>query len=103
MEAKYDQILDMVWYRALPEGLPLRLYEYLTKNLFQQKNSVFRISEEALCRWLPIIDKNVTKRRARIKKIANDLVAAGFLISYKFDSDKKLCIFRYAKPSKPPE
>lgn len=101
LEAKYYQLLDMVWYRALPEGLARRLYEYLAKRHYHNVDGKFTISEEALCRWLPIVDKNVTNRRKRLKKISNSLIDKGFLSSYVFDKKKKLCIFEYARNPTP--
>ena len=97
LDAEYYQLLDMTWYRALPEGLPRRLYEYLEKKRHQAKNKVFVISEEIVCRWLPITDKNVTYRRKRLEKIAKALIEKGFLTKYRFDREKKLCVFTYTK------
>ena len=100
LEAKYYQFLDMVWYRALPEGLPRRLYEYLAKRHYHNVNGEFTISEEAICRWLPIMDKNVTNRRKRLVTIAQGLITAGFLREYRFDTKKRQCTFVYAKDVK---
>lgn len=102
LEAKYYQFLEMTWYRRLPDGLPRRLYEYLEKQRYHQINGFFKISEEALCRWLPITDQNTTNRRKRLKKIADELVKAGYLSFYHFDLKKKQCIFQYAQPGPPP-
>lgn len=97
LEAKYYQFLDMVWYRTLPEGLPRRLYEYLAKRHYHNINGVFMIKEEAICRWLPIMDKNVTNRRKRLAGIAQALITAGFLSAYLFDAKRRICTFTYAK------
>ena len=96
IEAKYYQYLDMAWYRALPEGLPRRLYEYLDKKRYQNKNGVFSLSEVAICRWLPITDKHSTRRRKRLEAIAQALKDAGYLKEYMFDKKRKLCHFTYA-------
>ena len=101
LEAKYYQFLDMVWYRALSEGLPRRLYEYLAKRRYHGVNEVFAISEELLCRWLPIKDKHPTNRRKRLAKIAQELIDKGFLAGYTFDKNKKQCIFTYAENKVP--
>jgi len=101
LEAKYYQMLDMVWYRSLPEGLPRRLYEYLAKRKYHSVNGVFIISEEALCRWLPIRDKNPTNRRKRLKRIADALISERYLVSYSFDKRKKHCVFAYERNSIP--
>lgn len=103
LEAKYYQLLDMGWYRALPEGLARRLYEYLSKRRYHNVNGKFTISEQALCRWLPIVDKNVTTRRKRLKKIAQALIDAGYLCDYEFNNKKKHCIFSYAEQNKSKE
>lgn len=104
LEARYYQRLDMLWYRSLPEGLSRRLYEYLTKRSYHKNNgNVFAISEEALCRWLPINDQHTTNRRRRLEEIASPLVEKGFLLNYYFDSQKKHCVFVYAKNPKPPK
>lgn len=102
LEAKYYQLLEMTWYRALPEGLPRRLYEFLAKKRYQSINGCFTISEEAICRWLPITDKNTTKRRKRLEKIAHNLIEAGYLKAYEYDKWKKLCKYTYAKIGPPP-
>lgn len=102
LEANYYQKLDMAWFRALPEGLSRRLYEYLDKRKYHSdKNKSFRISEEAICRWLPIKDVNVTKRRNRLKKVTMPLVNLGYLSKYDFDKVKKIAIFTYTDNKKP--
>lgn len=103
LEKKYYQLLDMKWYRALPEGLPRRLYEYLAKRRYHGVNGVFTISENIICRWLPILDKHTTNRRKRLKKITNYLIDAGYLKEYDFDRKKKLCLFTYAQSGPPIE
>lgn len=95
LEEKYYQCLDMVWYRNLPEGLPRRLYEYLEKRRYHGVNGIFRISEDALCRWLPIRDRNPTNRRKRLKAITKPLIEKGFLKKYEFEDTKKQCVFSY--------
>ena len=95
LEAKYYQVLDLTWYRKLPEGLPRRLYEYLEKRKYHSSNNTFIVSEKFLCRWLPIKDKHVTKRRKRLERIARELIQAGYLKNYIFDKNKKQCIFDY--------
>ena len=103
LEEKYYQYLDMVWYRALPEGLPRRLYEYLEKRRYHNQNGKFAISEKAICRWLPVTDKHTTNRRKTLDKIAKPLIDKGYLLSYTFDKINKLCLFWYAKSGPPPE
>lgn len=102
IEAKYYQLLDMVWYRALPEGLPRRLYEYLEKRRYHNKGGYFTISEEIICRWLPITDKHTTKRRKLLLETAQALIEGGYLESYEFEKKKKQCIFKYAQKGPPP-
>ena len=63
LEAQYYQYLEMTWYRALPDGLPRRLYEYLEKRRYHNVDGVFTIAEDTLCRWLPITDKHTTKEK----------------------------------------
>ena len=103
LECKYYQLLDMAWYRALPEGLPRRLYEYLAKRRYHNIGGDFIIAEELLCRWLPIKDNNVTTRRKTLKKIAEALIDAGYLRAYYFNRPKKQWIFSYAQASIPPK
>lgn len=86
----------MSWYRALPEGLPRRLYEYLEKRRYHSIQGEFIISEEFLCRWLPVLDKNSTQRRRTLANIAQFLIEKGYLKSYKFDPMREQCIFTYA-------
>ncbi len=97
IESKYYQFLDMAWYRALPAGLPRRMYEFLAKRKYHSIGGVFIISEVAICRWLPIKDEHTTNRRKRLKKTANALIEAGYLLSYNIDTKKKQCYFEYAK------
>ena len=101
LEAKYYQCLDMAWYRALPEGLPRRLYEYLDKRRYHNHNGIFTISEVAICRWLPIKDKHATNRRKRLDAVTDPLIKKGYLTSYHFDKKNKLCFFRYAPEGLP--
>lgn len=103
LEAKYYQRLDMAWYRALPSGLPRRLYEYLEKRKYHCINGTFSIAEEILCRWLPITDSHTTNRRKTLKGITQCLVDAGYLLEYDFDRTKKQCTFTYAKDARPPQ
>jgi len=97
LEAKYYQLLDMVWYRKLPEGLPRRLYEYLEKRRYHNVNGKFSIAEVSLCRWLPVTDKNPTQRRKTLKHTSQPLIDCGYLISYEFDKTNRVCTFTYAK------
>lgn len=97
IEAHYYQLLDMVWYRSLPEGLPRRLYEYLEKRRYHSIKGTFMIAEEAICRWLPVTTKNITERRKILAHIAQALIDAKYLRNYEFDKQKKLCMFTYAK------
>ncbi len=99
LEKRYYQLLDMFVYKSLPSGLPRRLYEYLAKRKYHGINGVFKISEEAICRWLPIDDPNTTKRRARIKRISGNLIDIGYLEYYEFDKKKKMCLFKYSSIS----
>ncbi|MEW5817173.1 MAG: hypothetical protein AB1798_17490, partial [Spirochaetota bacterium] len=103
LEAKYYQWLDMAWYRALPEGLPRRLYEYLEKRRYHNVNGAFSISEEAICRWLPLTDKHATNRRKRLAAIAQTLIDKGYLKSYSFDGKRKICTYTYARQAPPVE
>lgn len=97
LESKYYQYLDMVWYRALPSGLPRRLYEFLEKKRYLSKNHVFVIGEEPICRWLPIVCKtNPSMGRKTLAKTAKHLIEAGYLKAYSFDKKKKLCFFSYS-------
>ena len=100
LEAKYYQFLDMEVYRSLPSGLPRRLYEYLVKRKRHRIKNVFTISETAICRWLPIHDKNASKRRQRLEKSADELIKINFLEAYEFDKKRRLCLFTYSN-SKP--
>jgi len=102
LEAEYYQFLDMAWYKALPSGLSRRLYEYLAKRQYHSINDNFTISEEFICRWLPIKDKHSTNRRKRLKKIADSLINAGYLKKYEFNKKKKQCIYTYTN-NKPPQ
>lgn len=95
VQANYYQLLDMIWYRKLPDGLARRLYEFLAKKYYLRKDNIFKISEEAICRWLPITDKNTTKRKKLLEKTANDLILSSFLKSYRFDKKNKVCFFEY--------
>jgi len=97
LEAKYYQLLDMVWYRRLPEGLPRRLYEFLEKRRYHNINGKFSISEEALCRWLPITTRNATERRKTLDHTAKALITSGYLLSYEFEKSSRICTFTYAK------
>lgn len=97
LKAKYFQFLDMDVYNSLPSGLPRRLYEYLVKRKRHQIKGVFTISENIVCRWLPINIKNTTRRRETLEKAAKELVKIKFLKSYKFDKKNELCLFTYAK------
>lgn len=101
LEAKYYQYLDMVWYRALPEGLPRRMYEYLDKRRYHNSEGLFTISEESMCRWLPITDKHTTQRRKTLKSVAQALIDTGYLSGYRFDTKNKLCIYRYGQTGPP--
>jgi hypothetical protein len=101
LQAKYYQFLDMVWYRALPDGLPRRMYEYLAKRRYHSSENTFIIAEELVCRWLGIKDKNVTHRRRCLKNTAEKLIEAGFLSEYLFDKQKYQCHFRYGKRAMP--
>ena len=92
LKANYYQFLDMAWYRKLPEGLPRRLYEYLGKRRYHNINGRFTISEEILCRWLPIKEPHTTNRRKRLARISQALVKEGFLSEYKFDK-KRRCVY----------
>jgi len=96
LENKYYQLLEMAWYRALPEGLPRRLYEYLEKRRYHNINGEFTISEEFLCRWLPVRTKNTTERRRTLAHIAQPLIEKGYLRGYRFDLMKGHCVFTYA-------
>lgn len=96
LENQYYQLLEMCWYRALPEGLSRRLYEYLEKRRYHSIQGEFTISEELLCRWLPVLDKNSTQRRRTLSNIAQNLIEKGYLKSYKFDPLRVQCIFTYA-------
>ncbi len=96
LESNYYQYLDMAWYRALPSGLPRRLYEFLEKKRHLAKNNIFVIREENICRWLPIIRKNTTHRRSTLAKTGNSLIESGYLKAYFFDKKKKLCFFSYS-------
>ena len=101
LEKKYYQYLDMAWYRALPQGLPRRLYEYLEKRRYHSANGMFSISEKFICQWLPITDKNTTTRRKTMKKIAQSLIDKGYLLTYDFDKTKKLCRYKYSQKKAP--
>ena len=96
LEAKYYQILDIKVYRSLPSGLSRRLYEFLEKRRYHNIKGIFKISEELICRWLPVNDKHVTNRRKTLTKTAQPLIDKGYLSSYEFDKNKKLCIYTYA-------
>ena len=86
----------MVWYRALPEGLPRRLYEYLEKRRYHKIQGEFTISEEVLYLWLPVLDKHTTQRRKTLAKIAQPLIEQSYLKKYRFDPLRRHCIFTYA-------
>ncbi len=101
IETKYYQFLNMKWFRALPSGLPRRLYEFLEKKRYLSNNSVFAISEEKICMWLPIKTKHVTSRRKNLKKISDSLIKAGYLRYYYFNKTKKLCVFAYSDAKDP--
>ncbi|MEW6571676.1 MAG: replication initiator protein A, partial [Nitrospirota bacterium] len=104
LEAKYYQLLDLAWYRALPEGLPRRLYEYLEKKRYRANvNGEFFISQQAICRWLPVTDSNPTRKQNTLERIANELIKAGYLNKYEFDHSRKVCTYTYAKPATPKE
>ncbi len=96
LENQYYQLLEMSWYRALPEGLSRRLYEYLEKRRYHSIQGEFIISEELLCRWLPVLDQHSTRRRRTLANIAQPLIEKGYLKSYKFDPMREHCIFTYA-------
>jgi len=96
LENRYYQYLEMTWYRALPEGLSRRLYEYLEKRRYHNINGEFTISEEVLCRWLPVLDKHSTRRRKTLAHIAQALIEKGYLRGYRFDLKRGQCIFTYA-------
>lgn len=101
---KYYQLLDMAWYRALPAGLSRRLYEYLEKRRYHCVDNVFKISEDVLCRWLPLKDDNKSQRRRTLRNITKPLQEKGFLENPGFEFDKKnLCLFYYAPKSIPKE
>ena len=96
LENQYYQLLEMSWYRALPEGLSRRLYEYLEKRRYHNIQGEFIISEEFLCRWLPVKTQHTTERRKTLEHIAQPLIEKGYLKSYKFDPMRGHCIFTYA-------
>lgn len=73
----YYESLDLGKYRMLPEGLPRRLYEYLYN--IRKSNCSVDISEERICRVLPIRDQNTTARKNRIKRISGELTKIGYL------------------------
>lgn len=102
LEAKFYQFLDMKLYKAIPGGLARRLYEYLAKKKYQSKEGRLVISEELICRWLPIKDNHSSNRRKRLEKIANSLIEQGFLSHYEFCKERKLCKYIFAENNKKP-
>ena len=73
LEAKYYQLLDMVWYRALPQGISRRLYEYLAKRRYHSVNGALKISEAVICRWLPITTKKYYCEAKNFEKSSGQL------------------------------
>jgi hypothetical protein len=59
-------------------------------------NREFRISQEQICRWLPVSDTNKARRAKTLQDVADDLIKAGYLESYQFDKERKLCTFIYS-------
>lgn len=102
LEAKFYQFLDMKLYKSIPGGLARRLYEYLAKKKYQSRQGCLVISEELICRWLPIKDNHTSNRRKRLKKIAYSLIKEGFLSKYEFCKNKKLCKYTFANSKKQP-
>lgn len=98
LDAQYYQLLDMTFYRKMKEGLPRRLYEYLEKRKYHSDmKGKFFLSEEALCRWLPVTTKNVTERRKTLQNITQSLIDCGYLLSYSFCKKNHVCIFVFSQ------
>lgn len=101
IEVRYYQWLDFALYRRIKTGLSRRLYEYLEKRRYHERDGVYEVGEYLLCRWMPIADCNKTRIRKKIAEIAQNLVDVGYLSHYEKEDSKWYFTYVPRKPLDP--
>lgn len=95
LEKRYYQWLDFDLYKRIETGVGRKLYEFLEKKRYQNKNQKFSISEDKIYRWIPITNVDIYQRRKTMKKGIASLVKHDYLKGAYLE--RGLWVYEYAK------
>lgn len=92
IERKYFNLIDFDLYKALPGGLPRRLYEYLEKKKYRKNQ--FEIGVKKLAQRIPLKTKKISQLKGLLDKANEELKGRGVIDGWEYRGNNIVYYFK---------